>query len=205
MMKPVDPWDERYAGSDYYYGVEPNDFLREHAAAILPGGRVLCLAEGEGRNAVHLARKGLDVTAVDGSQAGLDKLARLAARHGVKVAAVRADLADYRIEPGRWDAIISIWCHVPEELRRTLHRGAVAGLKPGGVFILEAYRPAQIGRGTGGPANPALLPTAEALRRELDGLSFEILRELDRDVQEGRGHGGSSAVVQVLARKAGGA
>ncbi|NNN05920.1 MAG: class I SAM-dependent methyltransferase [Elusimicrobia bacterium] len=201
MTKTVDPWNERYGGADYYYGVEPNDFLREHAAAIRPGGRVLCLAEGEGRNAVHLARQGLDVTAVDGSQAGLDKLARLAAERGVKAAAVRADLADYRIEPGFWDAIVSIWCHVPEELRRTLHRDCVAGLKPGGVFILEAYRPAQIGRGAGGPQNPALMPTAEALRRELDGLSFEIRRELDRDVQEGRGHGGSSAVVQVLARK----
>lgn len=201
MTVKKDPWDERYGSADYFYGVEPNDFLREHAAAVRRGGRVLCLAEGEGRNAVHLAGLGLTVTAVDGSQSGLDKLARLAAERGVRVAAVRADLADYRIVPNSWDAIVSIWCHVPAELRRTLHRDCVAGLKPGGVFILEAYRPAQIERGTGGPSNPTLMPTAEALREELDGLSFEIRQELDRDVQEGRGHRGSSAVVQVLARK----
>ena len=195
------PWDERYGGADYYYGVEPNDFLRENSGLIARGARVLCLAEGEGRNAVYLAGLGLFPVAIDGSRAGLDKLALLARGRGVSVEAIHCDLADYEIAPDSWDAIVSIWCHVPAPLRKSLHAKAVKGLKPGGVLILEAYHPRQIGRGTGGPSDPTLMPTAADLRAELGNLEIELLRETERDVREGKGHSGPSAVVQLLARR----
>ena len=195
-------WDERYAGAEYFYGTEPNDFLRARAAAIPAGGRVLCLGEGEGRNAAFLAGLGLDVVALDQSKEGLRKALELAAARGVKIATVQADLAGYDIEPGAWDAITSIWCHLPSQLRARVHAQVVAGLKPGGVFILEAYRPEQLRFGTGGPKDVDLLPTLAALRQELPGLAFELAAELERDVREGGGHAGQSAVVQVLARRA---
>jgi len=197
MMK----WDERYAGEEYFYGTDPNDFLKQHVALIEAGGRVLCLGEGEGRNAVFLARCGFAVTAVDQSPVGLEKARRLAATHGVSLTTQVADLAIYRIQPRHWHAIISIWCHLPGALRRSVHEQVVAGLVPGGLFLLEAYTPDQLKYGTGGPKELDLLPTLADLRIDLAPLTFEIGRELVRNVQEGRGHSGQSAVVQVLARR----
>lgn len=193
-------WDERYAEDDYVYGTEPNDFLRA-AVANVPRGRALCLAEGEGRNAVFLAQQGFDVLAVDRSAVGLQKAQRLAEDRGVQIETLVADLADYAIEPDSWDLIVSIFCHLPADVRRRLHAEVVAGLRPGGVFILEAYTPAQLEWGTGGPPTAELMMTREALTEELDGLEFEEAVERERDVIEGRFHTGRGAVVQVLAHK----
>ena len=117
----------------------------------LKKGDVLCLAEGEGRNAVYLARQGFAATAVDSSRVGLAKADKLAQEFGVTIQTVLADLADYTIEEGVWDSIVSISCHVHQDLRRRLHRDVVAGLKEGGTFLLEAYTPKQLEFGTGGP------------------------------------------------------
>ena len=195
-----DSWNQRYDRDEYVFGTEPNDFLRENAASI-PAGPVLCLAEGEGRNAVFLAGLGHAVTAVDQSDIGIAKAQRLAAARNVDIDAVVADLGQFRIEPGAWAGIVSIFFHVPAEFRAAVYRRAVAGLQPGGVFILEAYTPAQIGLDTGGPGDPALTPTLAQLRDELAGLDIEIGRELRREVLEGIGHTGWSEVVQVVAVK----
>jgi len=193
-------WDERYDTSEYIYGVEPNDFLRNHADR-LASGRTLCLAEGEGRNAVFLARQGHVVTAVDSSSVALKKARKLAQMRGVQIRTVHADLADFEIGIGRWDSIVSIFCHVPPDLRRRLHAAVVEGLKPGGMLLLEAYTPRQIALGTGGPPVPELTMTLDALREELAGLEFLHALETERDVVEGIHHTGRGAVVQVLARK----
>ncbi len=193
-------WDERYSEPGFAYGTEPNDFLRERAAQLEPG-RTLSLAEGEGRNAVFLAGLGHRVTAVDASAVGLDKARRLAAERGVTMETRVADLAAFDIEPGAWDNIVSIFCHLPPEVRRRLHRAVVAGLRPGGLLLLEAYTPAQIALGTGGPPVPELTMTLDALREELEGLTFLHAIERERDVVEGRYHTGRAAVVQVLARR----
>jgi SAM-dependent methyltransferase len=190
-------WNDRYAADGYFYGREPNDFLVSVADRIPPGS-VLCIAEGEGRNAVYLARRGWSVTAVDGSEVGLAKAEALAAESGVEIRTVVADLADFEIEPGAWSGIVSVWAHLPPEIRAPLHASSVAGLAPGGVFILEAYRPEQLELRTGGPPVEELMMTRAALERELAGLELEILQEVRRDVAEGRGHRGPSATVQLL-------
>jgi len=200
-MANANIWNERYGTPDFFYGTEPNDFLRAHAGRIPQGGAVLCLAEGEGRNAVYLAGLGYRVTGVDGSAVGMAKLKKLAGERGVPVAAVVSDLAEYPIAPGAWDAIVSIWCHLPEPLRARVHRACVAGLRPGGVFVFEAYHPRQLQFKTGGPPTADLMVTLEQVRGELAGLEILEARETERTVQEGRGHHGHSAVVQVLARK----
>lgn len=194
-------WDKRYAAAGYYYGTEPNDFLRENAAAIPAGGAVLCLGEGEGRNAVFLARLGYRVTALDQSAVGLEKAARLAAANGVGIETIAADLDGYRIGRERWDGIVSIWCHLPSALRAVIHRQIIAGLKPQGVFLMEAYTPDQIGHGTGGPQSVDLLPTLSELRLQLAGLDLIHAMERERMVTEGSGHTGLSAVVQIIARR----
>jgi len=193
-------WDERYTDPDYVYGTEPNEYLASVIDRI-PRGKVLCLCEGEGRNATWLAQQGCDVTAVDASKVGLRKARDLAAARGVEIDTVVSDLAHFDIEPDAWDAIVSIFCHVPPELRARLHRQCVGGLRPGGVLVLEAYTPRQIEYGTGGPPTAELTMHLQALEAELAGLEFLYARELDRDVVEGKFHTGLGAVVQILARK----
>ena len=197
--KPPSSWDVRYAEEHYRYGTEPNDFLKEQAERLAADSRVLCLAEGEGRNAVFLAGLGHRPVAVDRSGVGLEKTRRLAQERGVVVETVTADLAELRVEPEGWDAIVSIWCHVPRELRRDLHRRVVSGLKPGGVLILEAYTPEQLGRSTGGPPHEERLMRLEELEEELAGLDLQVAQEVEREVREGDLHTGLSSVVQIVA------
>lgn len=193
-------WDERFRGGEYVYGTEPNDFLASVAARI-PKGRVLCLAEGQGRNGVYLASLGYEVTGVDSSAVGLEMAQRLARERGVKIETIVADLNDY--DPGDqcWDGVVSIFCHLPSVERKALLTKVVRALKPGGVLIFEAYRPAQLGVGTGGPQSHDLLVALDDLRKELAGLSLEHAVEIDRDVVEGSLHTGRAAVVQVIAVK----
>jgi len=167
----------------------------------LPEGRVLCLGEGEGRNAVWLAQQGRDVTAVDAAEVGLEKARRLADARGATINTVHADLADFEVEPQHWDVIVSIFCHLPPELRHDLHRRCLQGLRPGGVILLEAYTPAQLDYRTGGPPTAEMMMDAKSLRQDLAGLEFLHLQECVRDVHEGEFHHGAGAVVQALARK----
>ncbi|MGE0326073.1 MAG: class I SAM-dependent methyltransferase [Polyangiaceae bacterium] len=195
-------WDQRYADPDYVYGTEPNDFLKETAEAHLPeGGSVLCLAEGEGRNGVFLAGLGFKVTGVDGSSVGLEKAQRLAKQRGVEIETIVSDLADFDLGEERWDGVVSSWCHTPPELRAKLHAAVVRALKPGGALILESYTPKQLEYKTGGPPNAEWMMTLDGLRQELAGLEFVVGEEKIREVNEGKFHGGTSAVVQVVARK----
>jgi SAM-dependent methyltransferase len=194
-------FDQRYAEPGWAYGDAPNDFLRQCAGEIPPGGDVLCLAEGQGRNAVWLAAQGHHVLAVDRSAPGLEKARVLAAERGVAVEFRLVDLAEFEIEGGRWDGIVAIFAHLPPGLRADVHRSVVRGLRTGGVFILEAYTPAQLGRGTGGPRSADLLMSIAALRDELAGLDFAVAHELEREVVEGKYHTGTASVVQVLGRK----
>jgi SAM-dependent methyltransferase len=193
-------WDERFSEPGYAYGKDPNQFLVSVADRI-PPGRVLCLAEGEGRNAVYLAGLGYQVTAIDASTVGLNKAQALAEERGVEIEAVHADLADYEIDPGEWQGVISIYCHLPPIVRAALHEQCLRGLGPGGVFILEAFTPRQLDHGTGGPKDRDLLMELDIIRQELPGLRFEVAREIEREVVEGEYHGGTASVLQILAVK----
>ena len=194
-------WDARFSNEAYVYGTQPNDFLVEMASRLPPGGRVLSLGEGEGRNSVYLASLGHSVTAVDASHVGLQKAKRLAAERGVSVETVVSDLADFTFAPEAWDAAIAIFCHLPPALRRKVHPSLVGSLKPGGIVLLEAYTPAQLGFRTGGPPVAELLYTAELLREDFAGLELTVLREVTREVREGTLHTGRAAVVQLVGRK----
>ena len=193
-------WNERYSGDRYAYGMAANDFLVSMNDR-LPVGKILCLAEGEGRNAVWLAEQGNEVTAVDASDIGLQKADRLAKDRGVEITTVHADLADYDIGKQRWDAIISIFCHLPPGLRGDVHRRCVEGLRDNGMILLEAYTPLQLEYKTGGPPVTEMMMDASSLRSELNGLEFLHLQECVREIHEGEFHSGAGAVVQVLAKR----
>lgn len=194
-------WDERYSAFDLAYGDQPNDFLKGQKTA-LPKGTCLCLAEGQGRNAVWLAQQGLEVMAVDQSSVGLARAQKLASEKAVHIGTQAADLADYDMGVRKWDMIVSIFGHLPPELRRDVHARVVTALKPGGVFLLEAYTPKQLEMdGVGGPPNAELLMSEKDLLNELAGLDFMVACETEREIHESEMHHGRSAVVQILARK----
>jgi 2-polyprenyl-3-methyl-5-hydroxy-6-metoxy-1,4-benzoquinol methylase len=193
-------WDERYAVDEYVYGTLPNDFLVSRVAS-LPRGRVLCLGEGEGRNAAWLAQQGFEAHAVDASAVGLEKARRLAHARGVAITTTVADLAAWEAGEAQWDAIVSIFCHLPPPVRARVHGRIAHWLRPGGAFLLEAYTPNQLALKTGGPPVAALMMTLAGLRAELAGLEIEHGVETVRRVVEGRLHHGDGAVVQVLARR----
>lgn len=197
-------WDERYSEQGFAYGSAPNDFIREQAGAFRSGSRIVCLASGEGRNAVYLATLGHEVTAVDLSSVGLEKTRHLAAEHGVEVETIHADLNTFDPGQEQWDGAISVFAHVPPAVRAPLHRRVVGGLRPGGALVLEAYTVRHLDLpGFGGPPPQAreLFMEKDLVRQELTGLEFELLQEVERDLNEGKYHHGRSAVVQVVARK----
>ena len=193
-------WDERYSVEEYAYGTTPNEFLVEKVSCI-PKGKVLSLAEGEGRNAVFLAKQGYSVTAIDASLVGLSKARKLAEENAVVVEFIHADLADYDLGENKWDGIISIFCPLPSSLRKALYKKIIVGLKQNGVFLLEAYTPDQLKHGTGGGNSADVMQSEKSLRSELAGLKFEHLAELERNVIEGVYHTGIGSVVQAIATK----
>lgn len=200
---PMDPrrfWDSRYAEADWAYGCEPNDFLREQAQQ-LQAGEALCLAEGQGRNAVYLASLGHRVTAQDLSPVGLERAEQLAQQRGVTIECLCCDLNDLQLENESTDLVAAIWMHLPANLRAQVHAQAVRALRPGGHLILEAYTPRQLPLGSGGPPTPELLIEPDQVRHELQGLEWLVLREQERWIEEGPYHRGQSAVVQAVGRK----
>ncbi len=200
IKKKMNYWNERYGKPGQSYGTEPNDFLRLNFGS-LPKGRVLSLCEGEGRNAVFLGRQGYEVLAVDGSSVGLQNAENFAIQQGVKIKTEVADMSDYKIQPGYWDAVVLIFAHLPGPIRKRIYQQAVQGLRGGGVLLLESFGPGQLAHNTGGPKNLDSLPSLAQLQTELQGLQFIMAREIQRDVREGMYHTGHAEVVQIIGRR----
>jgi SAM-dependent methyltransferase len=194
-------WNERYSGDQLAYGEAPNDFLLEMAGRLPKSGLALDIGAGEGRNALYLASRGFDVQAIDQSEVGIQKAQRLAQERGLALRAQAANLEDFDAEHNAFDVVTSIFVHLPTTLRAAVHRRVKLWLKPGGVYLLEAYAPDQIERGTGGPTEPSRLASLDVILSELDGLEIEHQAALLRNVSEGQFHTGEASVVQILARK----
>lgn len=193
-------WDERYNTDEYVYGTKPNEFLYNYINE-LPKGKVLSIAEGEGRNALFLAQQGYQVTAVDSSIVGLKKAERLANKHKVDIEFIHADLAQYDFGQERWDGVVSIFCPLPSAIRKRVYHNLQTGLKPGGVFLVEAYTPEQIKLATGGGKDIDVMQTKASLLKELKDVNFKLVQECNRNIIEGSFHTGMGAVVQGIATK----
>jgi SAM-dependent methyltransferase len=194
-------WNERYSAEEYIYGTEPNSFLMEHAGKL--AGPVLSLAEGEGRNAVYLASVGLDVLGVDSSEVGLAKARKLAESRGATIRTEVVDLASYEPAANAFGSVVSIFAHLPSEVRARLYPLVERSLKPGGVILLEAYSKEQIKRDAGGPKELDMLMSVADLENAFADVEVVLLREMEREVVEGTFHTGVASVVQFLGRKRG--
>ena len=196
-------WDQRYARPGYLFGTEPANFVRAQAGVLAPGSRVLCVADGEGRNSAYLAGLGHRVTAFDASPVALEKARALAAEKGVSV-----DFRQSAIEEWDWsdpyDAVVGVFIQfTPPDLRARLFGWMAQAVAPGGLLLLHGYAPRQVEYGTGGPGNPAHMYTEELLREAFDGWEILRLEDYDREIDEGEGHSGRSALVDFVARKVG--
>ena len=171
-------WDRRYAEAALVWSAGPNRFVESELADLSPG-RAIDVAAGEGRNSIWLAERGWDVTAVDFSQAGLDKGRELQARRGgteLRIDWVRADAVEDDLGRGLYDLAVVAYLQLPADRRRTAVRRTFGSLKDGGTLFVVAHDSTNLTEGTGGPQEPAVLYTAEDVLADLDGERFEVVR-----------------------------
>lgn len=199
---PAGTWNRRYESADFVFGTEPNAWLREHAGLWQPGQRVLSVADGEGRNSVWLAQRGLVVDAFDIAEVGVAKARQFAAQAGVDVNFTVADVDGYAWKHEAWDGIAAIFVQFADPaMRARLFQRIVDGLKPGGTLILQGYTPRQLEYRTGGPPLLEHLYTEPLLREAFATLEILELRDYEAEVAEGSGHRGWSALIGLVARK----
>ncbi len=193
-------WDERYGVEEYAYGTEPNKYFKEFLQQHDPG--VLLLpGEGEGRNAVYAALQGWQVEAVDMSIQGQKKAIKLASERNVRIRYFVDDITRYDFGRDRFDAVASIFLHLPEEERISLHHRLIESLKPGGWIMIEAFSKGQAGKTSGGPRTVETLFNEEMLAEDFKQLEIRELYSTTGILDEGPYHKGEAALVRLTGRK----
>jgi SAM-dependent methyltransferase len=201
-MSDLERWEARFAGAEYLFGTEPNVFLKSYADLFRPGQSILAVADGEGRNGVWLAQQGFDVLSVDFSSRALTKAKALAAARGATLRFEHADLSMWKWPVAEFDAAAAIFIQfATPALRERIFAGMRGAVKPGGLVLIEGYRPEQIGYKTGGPSQIEHLYTSDMLRQAFGDWQILELREHDSIIKEGDHHVGMSALIDLVARK----
>ena len=202
MMSEHDVWEGRYGAPDYIFGKEPNHFLMSCRNLLPKSGKALAIADGEGRNGVWLAEQGLDVVALDFSEAAQIKAASLAKERGVEITLVRADVLAWDYPAAAFDVVIDIFTQFSSPAERVKKWQVVhQALKPGGLVIVQGYTPKQLQFGTGGPKKIENLYTRGMLEDAFRSFRDMAITEEERDMHEGAAHSGMSAVIGRTARK----
>jgi len=201
-MSENERWETRFRAPGYAFGKEPNAFLKSQARRLPRSGSALSVADGEGRNGVWLAEQGLDVTTIDFSPTGVEKARALAAERSVKLRAELADVTTWQWPREAYDVIAGIFIQfvTPAE-RERLFAGMKRALKPGGLLILQGYRPEQLKYRTGGPQNVEQLYTRALLQSAFGDMAEIEIREHDTAISEGTSHVGMSALIDLVAKK----
>ena len=201
-MSEYDRWQGRFAVPEYVFGEAPNAFLAAQAGLLPKSGRALAVADGEGRNGVFLAEKGLDTLSIDFSPNGQAKTQALARKRGVKIRTELADVHNWTWPAETFDVIVEIFTQFSTPAERA---GKFAGirkaLKKGGLLLLEGYAPKQLEYGTGGPKQLDQLYTMDLLEAEFGSFSKVLIREYETMMSEGGAHAGMAAVVDLVAVK----
>ncbi len=204
FANPAQTWDARFDTSDYIFGTEPNVWLTGHRALLPAGGRVLAVADGEGRNSVWLAQQGMAVDAFDISPVGVAKARALAAREQAAVNVEVSSVEDWSWPAAHYDAVVAIFIQFADpETRATLFANMVHALKPGGLLLLQGYTPKQLDYKTGGPPLVEHLYTEPLLREAFRSMILIELRSYEDVLREGTQHSGRSALVGLVAKKPG--
>ena len=196
---PAAMWDDRFARTEPVYGYEPNAYLREQAQKrLITGARVLVPADGYGRNGLWLAKQGFVVTTIDMSPVGVERARNAAKTAGLAPRILLGDLNTWSWPENEFDAVASIYLHLPSDQRPCIHKHIWQALKPDGIVILEAFTPAQLRLSSGGPKQIELLYSAELLRRDFAEARVFELAEIEVELKEGKMHSGKAAVVRAV-------
>ncbi|MCA2013361.1 class I SAM-dependent methyltransferase [Cereibacter sphaeroides] len=195
-------WEDRYRSQeDYLFGTAPAQFLTENPWLVIPNGTALAVSDGEGRNGVHMAASGMHVTSFDLSPTAVGRARALAAGRGVSIDARVCDWKGWEWERP-FDLVLGIFIQfMSPEARPAQFADLARTLKPGGRLVLHGNTPEQVALGTGGPPDPAQMWTPQILTAAFPGWRIERLATYEREVQEGRGHVGRSALIDFVARK----
>lgn len=194
-------WETRFGAPGYLFGTEPNAFLKAQAHRLRGLKTALSVADGEGRNGVWLAEQGLDVLAVDFSPTALAKARALARERGVRLRTEVADVTAWRWPKDAFDVIAAIFIHFAGAERAALFANLKSALKPGGLLLMQAYRPEQLAYRTGGPPDAEHMYTRALLEAAFGDLKEIEIREHDSVLNEGTAHVGMSALIDLVARK----
>jgi SAM-dependent methyltransferase len=201
-MSELERWESRFAAPEYLFGTAPNAFLKNQAHRLEPGQKALALADGEGRNGVWLAELGLDVLALDFSANALKKARALAALRRVDLRFQQVDLATWPWPSAELDVIVAIFIQFADPpFRRRIFDGIKTALKPGGLLLMQGYRPEQLDYRTGGPSRVENLYTTALLEGSFGDFASVEINEHDSMVDEGGGHAGMSALIDFVGRK----
>ena len=196
-----DFWNERYAPDEYYYGKEPNEFLK-FCIDSHPVGRILLPGDGEGRNSVYAAAKGWNTFAFDLSEMGKRKAMQLSKDEGVSIHYDVCDLDDYKLEESSFDMIALIYFHLYPGQRIKNHKRFIEALKPGGKLIMEVFSKKQLGNPSGGPKDLELLYDVEDLK--IDFALLNILRAEELSVIKDKSnvnHEGKAEIIRFIGQK----
>ena len=198
-------WEERYsAAENFLFGTEPTVFLTDNPGWLRAGLSGLCVADGEGRNSGHMASLGLTMTAFDLSATAVTRARGLASKRGVSVNFNLSDWQSWDWEASQFDLVAAIFIQFADpEARLAQFADLKRATKPGGVLMLHGYRPEQLALGTGGPPFAANMYTRDLLREHFGDWQIERLASYEREVQEGSGHSGTSALIDLIACKPG--
>ena len=195
-------WDERYDREDYLFGTEPSGFLQREAMRLNGGDRALCVADGEGRNSVFLAARGLKVTAFDSSGVALAKAERLAEARAVDVDFRHAGVEEWSWAPAAYDAVVAIFIQFAgPDLRARIFEGMDRTLKVGGHLLIHGYAPRQVDYGTGGPPSRENMYDLMMLREAFPNYRVLHADDYDATIEEGDGHAGLSGLIDFVAVK----
>jgi SAM-dependent methyltransferase len=194
-------WDTRFRAPDYIFGKEPNAFLNAQAHRLPVGGTALSVADGEGRNGVWLAQQGLDVLTIDYSPAALAKAHALAAERGVALRTEVTDVFAWRWPTNAFDVVAAIFIFAAPTERPAFFANLKAALKPGGLLLMQGYRPEQMKYRTGGPPDAERLLTRAMLEQGFGDMAEVDIREHDGPISEGIAHVGMSALIDLVAKK----
>ena len=201
-MSELERWESRFAAPEYLFGTAPNAFVKSQAHRLEPGQKALALADGEGRNGVWLAELGLDVLSLDFSANALRKARALAALRRVDLRFQQVDLATWRWPTAEFDVIVAIFIQFADPpFRQRIFGGIKTALKPGGLLLMQGYRPEQLNYRTGGPSQVENLYTTALLEDSFSDFASVEINEHDSMVDEGGGHAGMSALIDFVGRK----
>ncbi|MEI3612960.1 class I SAM-dependent methyltransferase [Pseudogracilibacillus sp. SO30301A] len=194
-------WNKQFSENQFTYGKTANAFIQEKSSLFAPHSQIACFAEGEGRNAVYLAKQGHTVTSYDLSSVGLEHTKVLAKENDVTIETVEADLTKIKLERQKYDNAMMIFGHVTDKTQEYFIKNMINAIKPCGLFIFEVYSKEQIKYNTGGPGKEQFLYDPKRILTWIEPYTCLHFYYGEANREEGYRHTGIGHVIQVVIKK----